>query len=348
MPPPAACDLLVVGDCNPDLLLVGGDPVPEFGQREQLVDRAVLTIGGSASITACGAARLGLSTALVAAVGCDHLGSHVLEEVSARGVDVAACLRREGDSTGLTVVLARGDDRAILTSIGAIAALTGADVDVDLVRSARHLHIASYFLLHGLQPGLPDLLAAAQAAGITVSLDPQDDPAGRWEAGLPELVRSVDLLFVNERESAGIDTSACPLVIVKRGPRGALARTQEGAVEHPAVPVATVDATGAGDSFDAGFLAAWLAGRPSRMRSRWRARAGRSRRARREGRTPSRRSTRRGRLSHDPVRRRQPVDRPPVHRRAARAGQHPPPRGVRPGARWQGAERGPRGDGPRR
>ena len=82
-------DLLVVGDCNPDLLLVGGDPVPEFGQREQLVDRAVLTIGGSASITACGAARLGLSTALVASVGCDHFGSHVLEQVAARGVDVS-------------------------------------------------------------------------------------------------------------------------------------------------------------------------------------------------------------------------------------------------------------------
>ena len=262
MPPRAAFDLLVVGDCNPDLLLVGGDPVPEFGQREQLVDRAVLTIGGSASITACGAARLGLSTALVAAVGCDHFGSHVLEEVAARGVDVSACPRRDGEPTGITVVLARGDDRAILTSIGAIAALTGSDVDADLLRSARHLHIASYFLLHGLHAGLPDIVSAAHAAGVTVSLDPQDDPAGRWESGLPELVRNVDLLFVNERESAGIDASACPLVVVKRGPRGALARTPEGEVDHPAVPVAMVDATGAGDSFDAGFLAAWLDGQP--------------------------------------------------------------------------------------
>jgi sugar/nucleoside kinase (ribokinase family) len=255
-------DLLVVGDCNPDLLLIGGDPVPEFGQREQLVDRAVLTIGGSASITACGAARLGLSTALVAAVGCDQFGSQVLEEVAARGVDVSACLRREGEPTGITVVLARGDDRAILTSIGAIAALAGPDVDLALVRSARHLHIASYFLLDGLRPGLPDIVSAAHAAGVTVSLDPQDDPAGRWESGLPELVPTVDVLLVNERESAALDTGACPLVVVKRGPRGALVRTSGGVVEHPAVPVAMVDATGAGDSFDAGFLAAWLAGEP--------------------------------------------------------------------------------------
>src|SRR5512132_1634293 len=262
MPAVAAIDLLVVGDCNPDLLLVGGDPVPEFGQREQLVDQAVLTIGGSGSITACGAARLGLSAALVAAVGCDHFGSHVLEEVAARGVDVSQCPRRDGDPTGITVILARGDDRAILTSIGAIAGLTGADIDPGLLRSARHLHIASYFLLHGLRAGLPDIVSTARAAGVTVSLDPQDDPAGRWESGLPELVGNVDVLFVNERESAGIDTSGCPLVVVKRGPRGALVRTPEGEVDHSAVPVAMVDATGAGDSFDAGFLAAWLAGQP--------------------------------------------------------------------------------------
>jgi sugar/nucleoside kinase (ribokinase family) len=255
-------DLLVVGDCNPDLLLVGGDPVPEFGQREQLVDRAVLTIGGSASITACGAARLGLGTALVASVGADHFGSHVLEQVAERGVDVSACLRSEGDPTGITVVLARGDDRAILTSIGAIAALTVADVDPGLVRSARHLHIASYFLLDGLRPGLPDLVAAAHAAGVTVSLDPQDDPAGSWESGLPDLVPHLDVLFVNERESAAVDPAGCPIVVVKQGPRGALVRTPEGVAEHPAVPVAMVDATGAGDSFDAGFLAAWLAGEP--------------------------------------------------------------------------------------
>src|SRR2546423_13277609 len=124
MRPAAVIDLLVVGDCNPDLLLVGGDPVPEFGQREQLVDRAVLTIGGSGSITACGAARLGLTTALIAAVGCDHFGSHVLGEVASRGVDVSPCRRRDGDPTGITVILARGDDRAILTSIGALAGLT--------------------------------------------------------------------------------------------------------------------------------------------------------------------------------------------------------------------------------
>jgi len=252
-------DLISLGDCNPDLVLTGSDLVPAFGQREQLVDRAVLTIGGSAAITASGAARLGLETALVAAVGRDAHGDFVLDAVAARGIDVSG-VRRVDAPTGLTVVLSRGDDRGILTSKGAMAALSSADVDPAVLSRARHLHIASYFLLDGLRPGLPALVAAAHEAGVTVSLDPQDDPAGEWRSGLPELLPHLDLLFVNEHESAALDTSACPLVVVKRGPEGAAARTTDGEVRHPGVRVESVDATGAGDSFDAGFLAAWLRG----------------------------------------------------------------------------------------
>jgi sugar/nucleoside kinase (ribokinase family) len=252
-------DLISLGDCNPDLVLTGSDLVPAFGQREQLVDRAVLTIGGSAAITACGAARLGLETAIVAAVGADAHGDFMLDAVAARGVDVSG-VRRVDAPTGLTVVLSRGDDRGILTSKGAMAALSAADVAADALDRARHLHIASYFLLDGLRAGLPALVAAARDAGVTVSLDPQDDPAGEWRSGLPELLSHLDLLFVNEHESAALDTSACPLVVVKRGAEGAAARTADGEVRHSGVRVESVDATGAGDSFDAGFLAAWLRG----------------------------------------------------------------------------------------
>jgi sugar/nucleoside kinase (ribokinase family) len=251
--------LVSLGDCNPDLVLMGGDLVPVFGQREQLAGRAVLTIGGSAAIMACGAARLGVETALVAAVGRDPLGDYVVGAVRDRGVDVSGVHRSESE-TGITVILSRGDDRAILTATGAMTDLTAEHAGGGVLAGARHLHIASYFLLGGLRPGLPGIVAAARAAGVTVSLDPQDDPAGEWRSGLPELLPDLDLLFVNEHESAALDTSACPLVVVKRGPRGASAKTAAGEVQHPGVAVESVDATGAGDSFDAGFLAAWLGG----------------------------------------------------------------------------------------
>jgi sugar/nucleoside kinase (ribokinase family) len=253
-------DLLVVGDCNPDLLLLGSDVVPEFGQREKLVDTAQLLIGGSAAIAACGAARLGLGTAFVGAVGRDLLGTFMLDALADRGIDVSGCGADPERPTGITVALVGGADRAMLTAPGAIPLLTAAAIDRDLLRASRHLHVASFHLLHGLRPGLEALVAESHAAGLTVSLDPQGDPGGGDTALLSRLAAQVDVLFVNEQEDAALDSTGCPLVVVKRGPRGALARTPERTVEAAAPRVEVVDATGAGDSFDAGFLAARLAG----------------------------------------------------------------------------------------
>jgi len=257
-----AFDLLVVGDCNPDLLLVGGDVEPEFGQREKLVGSARLVVGGSAAIAACGAARLGLDTAFVGTVGSDLFGTFMLDALADRGVDVSGCIVDRERPTGVTVALVRGDDRAILTAPGAIPALTAAAIDGDLLRASRHLHVASFHLLDGLRPGLESLVIEAHDAGLTVSLDPQGDPGGGDGALLARLAAQVDVLFVNEQEDAALQATGCPLVVVKRGARGALARKGDKVVEAAAPEVDVVDATGAGDSFDAGFLAARMAGEP--------------------------------------------------------------------------------------
>jgi sugar/nucleoside kinase (ribokinase family) len=254
-------DLLVLGDCNPDLLITGDDLAFEFGQREKLVSGMLLTVGGSASITACGAARLGLQTAFVGVVGDDEFGRFMLGEMQGLGVDVSGCPVEPSAPTGITVAAVQHGDRAMLTLPGTIASLTADQVPPELVAGVRHLHIGSYYLLDRLRPGLPALVAAARAAGATVSVDPQEDTTGGWDGGLPALLADVDVLFVNEQEAAAIDSSACPLVVVKRGPDGAAVRPRgEPEVAVGGFAVEAVDATGAGDSFDAGFLAGRLTG----------------------------------------------------------------------------------------
>ena len=254
-------DLLVLGDCNPDLLITGDDLSFEFGQREKLVSGMLLTVGGSASITACGAARLGLRTAFVGVVGDDEFGRFMLGEMQGLGVDVSGCPVEPSAPTGITVAAVQHGDRAMLTLPGTIALLTADQVPSELVAGARHLHIGSYYLLDRLRPGMPALVAAARAAGATVSVDPQEDTTGGWDGGLPALLADVDVLFVNEQEAAGIDARSCPLVVVKRGPDGAAARPRgEPEVAVGGFAVEAVDATGAGDSFDAGFLAGRLTG----------------------------------------------------------------------------------------
>ena len=178
-------DLVVVGDGNPDVLVLGSDVDPAFGQQEKLVDGISLVIGGSAAITAVAAARLGLRVALVAAVGADPAGAFMRDQLAAEGVNVRFIAVREGAPTGMTVALSRGEDRAILTALGAVASLTAADVPVSLLAGARHVHASSWFLLQdGLGPGLGALFSAARSAGATTSLDTNWDPSGRVPVGV--------------------------------------------------------------------------------------------------------------------------------------------------------------------
>jgi sugar/nucleoside kinase (ribokinase family) len=265
--------VLVVGDANPDLVLTG-DVTPRFGQAEQLLDAASLVIGGSASITAHGLARLGRPVSLLAAVGDDHFGAFLRDRLVEAGVDVRLLQARPDLPTGLTVALTRGDDRAILTAAGALDSLTEADLSGALEDLAgeglRHVHVASLFLLPSLAPVLPAFLRRARELGLTTSLDTNADPAGRWQ-GVAPLLAHLDVLLPNRAEAAALGgdpdarTAAAalaargPLTVVKDGAAGAFAVAPDGAVtECPGRPCDAVDATGAGDTFDAVFLDAWL------------------------------------------------------------------------------------------
>ena len=268
-------DLLVVGDCNPDLVLRGEHVEPAFGQVERVVDEAELTIGGSGAIAACGAARLGLQTGLAAVVGDDPLGRFMLGALAERGVDVSGVVVRAGARTGVTVVLVRGSDRAMLTALGTIAELAPELVDRELLRAARHVHVSSYFLHDGLRTGLSGLLREARRAGASTSVDPNWDPGDTWDGGLLDLLSETTVLLVNAEEAKRIARSddaeaaarrlsrdGAVLVVVKLGAEGALAVANGHVVRSPAFAVDGVDAVGAGDSFDAGFLAGHLSGRP--------------------------------------------------------------------------------------
>jgi ribokinase len=281
-------DLLVVGDANPDLVLRGGNVEPAFGQREQLVENASLVLGGSGAIVACGAARLGLDVAVFARVGDDALGELTRRWLRDAGVDVACVEVAAGEATGLSVGLVRHDDRAVLTALGAMAALEPDAVPDELLRASRHVHIASPFLQPRLARGAARLIARARAAGASTSLDTGWDPAERWSVAL-----DADILFPNAEEvvrlaaaadPAGADSPGAPsgspgaaadpraaaralaaagaTVALKLGAAGAVAFAGDDTVEVPVPAVDVVDATGAGDSFDAGFIAAHLAGEP--------------------------------------------------------------------------------------
>lgn len=290
-------DLLVLAELNPDVLVSSGDVQVRFGQVEQLVEDATITLGSSGAITACAAAAQGLDVAVCAVVGDDPIGEWTIELLRGHGVDVSGVVRRAGFKTGLSVVLTRADgDRAILTYGGAMTELSAADVRQDRLREARHVHASSYFLQRGLQEDLPRLFAAARAAGATTSLDTGWAPRGEWSSVRPVLDH-LDYLLPNAAECAHLaaaldpapglapdpapdsggpgqpDAQGSPLlpaalalrqlgpsVAVKLGADGAIAVGHGRATRVHGRPVRPVDTTGAGDCFNAGFLVGLLDG----------------------------------------------------------------------------------------
>lgn len=274
---PHSYDLLVIGDANPDVILGPLTGPLAFGQREQRVDAGSLTLGGSAAIMACGAARLGLKVAFAGRVGDDDAGRYMRDALTARGVDTRALHLDASLPTPLTVVLTRGEDRAILTSPGTLTAVSGDDVPAELLADARHVHAASYFLQPRLAADLPRLLRTARWHGASTSLDTQDDPSGRWEpTALDAVMAETDILLPNAREAlrltglasgspqqaAELLAARVPLAVVKNGAEGALCHDGHTLLTAPGLAMAPVDTVGAGDSFDAGFIAALLDGRP--------------------------------------------------------------------------------------
>ena len=258
-------DILVAGEINPDLIL--SDPMlePRFGQQETLVEDAELAIGSSSAIFACGAARLGVRVAFIGVVGDDLFGHFMLEAMRRRSIDVTPVLVDPSQKTGLSVILARRADRAILTHIGAMGALRADHLSDELLGRARHLHVASYFLQAGLRPGLLDLFCRAHRLGLTTSLDTNWDPTGQW-AGVESLLPATDIFLPNDNEArtlARASTTPQALsalagvvrtVAIKLGEQGAMAQRGSETVQAPALPMPVADTVGAGDSFDAGFV----------------------------------------------------------------------------------------------
>ncbi len=267
-----AFDLTVVGELNLDLILYGLPDVLE-PERELLADGLALTLGSSSAIFAHNLSVIGSKVGFISRIGVDALGQGALDRLAAGGVDVSRVRRIDGPTgTGLTVILPRPAYRNILTYPGTMLEMCFEDLDLDYLASARHFHLSSYFLHRALRPRIAELFRRMKEAGLTTSLDTNDDPEDRWEIDLDELLRHVDILLPNEREirklaatedlEEAIDrlSKRVPVLAVKLGRLGATARRGTERVTVPPVKVDAIDPVGAGDSFDAGFLHQFVRG----------------------------------------------------------------------------------------
>jgi sugar/nucleoside kinase (ribokinase family) len=267
----APFDVSVIGELNLDLILYGL-PQSLVLEREHLATDLSITLGSSSAIFAHNLSHLGNRVGFSACIGDDPFGDICVQRLSASGVDVSHIKKLRGKTTGLTVILPQRKDRYILTYPGTMYELTNRDLDQNFLFNAKHLHLSSYFLQKGIRPQLIDIFRKAKEAGLTTSLDTNDDPEDRWSGDIQMLLRYVDILLPNERElcklaqtedaqkAADILSQKVRILVIKRGSQGATARVgKEKYVAFPPV-VDVVDPVGAGDTFDAGFIHQFIRG----------------------------------------------------------------------------------------
>jgi sugar/nucleoside kinase (ribokinase family) len=265
-------DVLVVGELNVDLILDRIEKFPEIG-KEVIAKDMTLTLGSSSAIFASNISSLGARVAFIGKIGKDKFGDVVLESLQNNEVDISMIRVDEQWGTGATIILNVDEDRAMTTYPGAMDHLTIDDISDEDLSKARHLHFSSYFLQPGMWGSLGELFRRAKKLGLTTSFDMQWDPQETWQLDVADVLPFVDVFLPNEKEimfltgkddpesAAALLKDYVHVLAVKRGNKGSQVYC-EGILSDlpPFLNRKVVDAIGAGDSFNAGFIYRFISG----------------------------------------------------------------------------------------
>ncbi len=261
-------DVIVVGELNVDIILNRIERFPEIG-KEILAESLDLTLGSSSAIFASNLSSLGSKVSFLGKIGKDGFAQTVLGSLKSKGVDTSNIIQSEKLNTGATIVLNFDQDRAMVTYPGAMEDLKLKDIDFEYIATAAHLHFSSVFLQPGIRYDLPKLFKKAKSFGLTTSVDPQWDPAEKWEVCLTELLPQLDIFMPNMKEfqlltaSDSLEEGIAKIqqyapnltLVVKDGTNGAYGCKGSEIIHQPAfLNDNVVDCIGAGDSFNAGFI----------------------------------------------------------------------------------------------
>ncbi len=261
-----AFDVLVAGRPSVDVMFSGLREWPALGKDIESAGLGVCA--GTSFNTPAAANRIGLRVAYVATIGNDPWSGMIRDEFVAEGLPTDFLEIEDRPLPGLSVALNLDGDRGFVTHWG-----NGDAYDERL--KARAMQVAANLRarhLHAYVDEAPDLEALARSRGMTVSLDAWGGPWWSSTRSLADVLAGADVLFANQTEAAAMTgevdseralevlAAHCDCVVIKRGEAGALGIADGRIHSVPADPAEVVDTTGAGDCFNAGFLAGWLGG----------------------------------------------------------------------------------------
>lgn len=276
-------DCISVGVLVADYLCAPVPRVPQPGEL-LLTDHLLLNIGGCASNAAMDLARVDVPVAVIGCVGHDAFGQFVIDTLEKRGVDTAS-IRRLADvgTSGTLIINVAGEDRRFIHAIGANGRVSASDIPMDRVRRAKVLYVGGYLLMPGLDAGqLAERFRQARAAGVTTVLDVVLPGPGDYWPLLEPLLPETDVFLPNHDEAALLTGLSDPrrqaerfqatgagTVVITKGGEGTLLVNSSERLEAGVYPTTYIGGTGAGDAFDAGYIAGLLAGGDARRCLAW-------------------------------------------------------------------------------
>ena len=265
-------DVYVYGDINIDLVIPGVEHFPLPGQ-EDVVETMNTYVGGGAAVFTLGIGKLGLKPVFQGTIGDDCYGKFIRDEFKSRNVDDTLLATSKENKTGISISFTNEKDRSFLTYRGTNDEIDLSKIQLDKVKEASHIHLTGYAGSKNHNQYLELVKKVKDMKEVTISFDVGWDDAGEWYEGIYDLFTYIDILFMNETEAihysrkedakeAVLDFSkTCSLVVAKLGKKGSMAVKDGVIYESKAYTVQAVDTTGAGDSFNAGFVYGFLKGK---------------------------------------------------------------------------------------
>jgi sugar/nucleoside kinase (ribokinase family) len=267
-------DVVCVGILVADIFGSPIDSLPAAGDLA-LIDRYLLSVGGCAANAAVALRRLGLRPSVVGKVGQDLFGDFVLQDLKRLDIDARFVARSHSHATSCTFIIkVRGQDRRYIHSFGANGDFSLADVNRSALDGARALYVGGYLAMPAFRSEhLVQLFRQAKQSGLITALDVAI-PAGARVSLLDvqEVLLVTDVFLPNDNEAQALTGRRDPweqaevlsrfnphcTVVITRGRDGVVARRGDEVLQAGIFKVDSIDESGSGDAFDAGFLVGML------------------------------------------------------------------------------------------
>lgn len=252
-------DVVGLGACNIDFI----QRVPRFAapDDEVAIKKLILSIGGSASNFTVGISRLGVKTGIIARIGRDYFGKLAKKEFKKEEVDTQRLLMSDEKTGMVFIAVEPPGERSMYTFIGANQKFNLEKEDINYIKNSKILHITQMY---------KDVVDEASKHANFLSFNPGPILSSFELEKLEKIIKRTNILFLNQKEmniltETSIDEGipmlqdiGAEIVIVTCGEEGAYLYKEEEVIHSPARKVKVIDTTGAGDSFAAGFIAAFI------------------------------------------------------------------------------------------